>query len=119
MVEVVIDSATLQTIVVALIPLVAYVITYLKNKLGNSQGDMAFTQMKSWAKQLADLAVVIPEIKDISNELTETVEHANALWNEPEDNSGELAQVFAHATILYSRAMDLIIKYTKAKEVKI
>lgn len=119
MVEIVIDSTTLQTIVVALIPLVAYIITYLKNKLGNSQGDMAFTQMKSWAKQLSDLAVVIPDIKEIANELNETVEHANALWNAPEDNSGELAQVFAHATILYNRALELIIKYTKSKEIKV
>ena len=115
MVEIVIDSNNLQTIVVALIPIIAYLITYVKGKLSNAQGDMAFSQMKNWAKQLESLAVVIPDLKGTSEELTNIVAHAEILWTDPENNSAELAQIFAHSTILFNKAMEIIAKLTAHK----
>ena len=56
MVEIIIDSAMIQTILAFSAPFIALVITYLKKKLGYEQGDMIFEQLKFWAKQLDVLA---------------------------------------------------------------
>lgn len=109
--EIVISEEIMQTLIAALIPLIGLVVAYVKKKLSNDQGDMAFNQMKMWIKQLSALVVVIPELKDVVEELTEVVNHAEALWDDPINNSAELSQIFAHATILYGKAMDIIIKY--------
>jgi hypothetical protein len=122
MVEFVIDSEMIQTLIAAAIPLIAFIVSYVKKKLSNDQGDMAFNQMKMWIQQLSDLTPVFPELKPVIEELTEVVNHAEALWDDPVNNSAELSQIFAHATILYGKAMTLIgsIKTTSAvAEVKV
>ncbi len=113
MVEIIIDSAMIQTILAFSAPFIALVITYLKKKLGYEQGDMIFEQLKFWAKQLDELANIFTELKPLSSELTVLLADAEDLWKDPANNSDKLAEVFSRASKIYTEALVLLTAFKK------
>lgn len=113
MVEIIIDSAMIQTILAFSAPFIALVITHLKKKLGYEQGDMIFEQLKFWAKQLDELANIFTELKPLSSELTVLLADAEDLWKDPANNSDELAEVFSKASKIYTEALVLLTAFKK------
>jgi hypothetical protein len=101
----------LITIGLACIPLIGLAIDWLKRKLGEKQGDLAFAQLGRWADEISALGVVIPELGPLGAELKSLTEAASKLWEDPASNHDQLIVVMAHAEILYKQAMDLIKKY--------
>jgi hypothetical protein len=115
MVEIIIDSAMIETILAILAPVIALIITNIKKKLGYEQGDMAFNQLKNWAEQLDELSNIFTELKPISSELTILVDDARQIWNDPADNSVKLTEIFIKANKLYTEAMILMKNYKNIK----
>jgi len=115
MVEIIIDSAMIETILAILAPIIALIITNIKKKLGYEQGDMAFNQLKNWAEQLDELSNIFTELKPISSELTILVDDARQVWNDPANNSVKLMEIFIKANKLYTEAMILMKNYKNIK----
>ncbi len=115
MVEIIIDSAMIETILAILAPVIALIITNIKKKLGYEQGDMAFNQLKNWAEQLDELSNIFTELKPISSELTILVDDARQVWNDPANNSVKLMEIFIKANKLYTEAMILMKNYKNIK----
>jgi len=110
-----IDDATIMAILTFLAPFIGLVIAWMKKKLGDSQGDMTFVVLNGWVTEAQNLAISFPSIKPYVDELADTVEHAQKLWIDPSNNSAELAQVYAHASVLIAKIYDLVKKYAPAK----
>lgn len=110
----VIDETVIVAILTTLTPIIALIITWVKKNLGYTQGDQTFTVLQNWVSEAQNLAISFPEIKPYSDELAEMVNYARLLWDNPADNSAELAQVYAHSAVLISKIYDLIKKYAPA-----
>jgi len=101
-------------ILTAALPLIGLAIDWLKRKLGEKQGDLAFDQLIKWADELLILSVVIPELAPIATELKSLVESSKKLWDDPANNHDTMIVVMAQAAMLYKQAMN-IIKTISAK----
>jgi hypothetical protein len=119
MIDIQITPETITALIVFLTPVVAFIITYLKKKLGYAQGDMAFEMLNQWVAQAQALADNFPELIPYTEELAETVAHAQALWANPNNNSAELAQVYAHASVLIAKIYELVKKYSPPAPVQV
>jgi hypothetical protein len=109
------DSESIIAILTFLAPVIGLVIAWLKKKLGDTQGDMTFTVLNGWVTEAQNLAISFPTIKPYVDELADTVKHAQSLWVDPSNNSAELAQVYAHASVLIAKIYELVKKYAPAK----
>jgi len=106
-----IDETTIITILTVLAPVIGMIVAWMKKKLGDTQGDMAFVTLQGWVSEAKNLSISFPELKPYVEELARTVEHAQSLWADPSNNSAELAQVYAHASVLISKIYDIVRKY--------
>lgn len=107
----------LSVILIASIPLFGLAIDWLKRKLGEKQGDLAFEQLIKWADDLSSLSLVVPELEPITKELKSLIESSQKLWDDPTNNHDMMIVVIAKAGMLYSEAMKLIAKYLSKPKV--
>lgn len=116
---VVITSEMMNQLIIVLtaaIPLFGLAIDWLKRKLGEKQGDLAFEQLLKWADELVALSVIIPDLVPTATQLKALVEASKKLWDDPANNMDTLIVVVTQSEALYKQAMDIIKTYmTKPK----
>ncbi|MEI6297429.1 MAG: hypothetical protein WCO84_07380 [bacterium] len=101
----------LIVVLIAAIPLFGLAIDWLKRKLGEKQGDLAFDQLLKWSDELVALSVIIPDLVPTATQLKALVEASKKLWDDPANNHDTMIVVMAQSEMLYKEAMKLIKAY--------
>jgi hypothetical protein len=109
--ELIIDADLINVIIAAGVPLIGLIIDYIKRKLSNNQGDVAFNHLLSIATQVKNLAIVFPQIAPLAEEFYETVENAKKLWDDPTNNTDALMEAVEHGEKLFAEIMKLISEF--------
>lgn len=116
MVTIVIDESAIQAIAILLAPAIGWIITEMKRRLAQHQGNAAYAEMKERANLILNLAEKFPETKKLAADYRTTAVHAQLLWQDPKNNSEELAATMNKGKDLLNEIFRLIEKYSPLVE---